>query len=296
MVSGTVFHIQRFCTDDGDGIRTVVFFKGCPLKCLWCHNPESQNPKAQISYNNDLCLRCGACVGVCPQGCHSITPHSHQFSRTACTVCGACAHICPAGVLELAGTSYSVPELLALVLRDKAYYGSRGGLTLSGGEPLMQGQFAVALAKAAKAQGINVCVETSGACAAEILQQMADYADCFLFDYKCHPDDYKTFTGTDFAPIERNLSYLSARQKRIVLRCPIVPGCIRPDHFQCIGQLAKKYAITEVELLPYHDLGIAKCQRFGIPPQPHFDAITKVELQEQAQFISQHYCISAKVR
>ena len=296
MTAGKVFHIQRFCTDDGDGIRTVVFLKGCPLKCLWCHNPESQSPKAQISYNSDLCLHCGACVGVCPQGCHSLTPGGHHFNRAACTACGACADICSAGVLELAGTTYTVEEILALVLRDKPYYGDHGGLTLSGGEPLMQGQFAVALAEAAKDQGINVCVETSGACAADILQQMAGYADCFLFDYKCHPDDYKTYTGTDFAPIERSLSYLSARQKRIVLRCPIVPGCIRPDHFQRIGQLAEKYGISHVELLPYHDLGISKCQRFGIAPQQQFAAITKAELQEKAQYIRNRYRISAIVR
>lgn len=297
MLKGNVFNIQRFCTDDGDGIRTVVFLKGCPLRCLWCHNPESQSANVQLSYDESACVNCRACESVCPNRCHSFDPDGkHQFDRSACIVCGKCADACPSGALECAGKEYTVDEVISLVLRDKDFYQESGGMTLSGGEPLMQGEFSVALAREAKKHGLNVCIETCGFVKRDILEQIIHYTDCFLFDYKCHPADYNAYTGVEFTAIEENLAYLCGQKKRVVLRCPIVPGCIREDHFDRIGQLTQKYGIQEIEFLPYHNLGVSKCYRFDMEIQPTFPSVNKDELQTQARSLMERCEVSVIVR
>lgn len=295
--SGLIFNLQRFCTDDGDGIRTTVFFKGCPLHCLWCHNPESQSPTHEICFDSDACILCGACAAACPQGCHTgNVADARAFARESCERCGLCADVCPTGALSVIGKHQTVREILAEAKKDVDFYGKDGGITLSGGEPLAQPQLAIALAKEAKRQGLNVCVETSGFCAAETLEAIVPFVDCFLFDYKCAPADYPALVGAPFSVIEKSLAFLAANARRTVLRCPIVPECIREDHFESIALLMRRYRIAEAQLLPYHRLGIGKCKRLGRPEQRAFTEPSKNELFSIAYALSEKHGLRITVK
>ena len=294
---GLIFNVQRFCTEDGDGIRTTVFFKGCPLHCPWCHNPESQGFAPQIYFDSDACILCGACEAVCKEHCHAVKAReAHSFDRAPCTSCGLCTDACPTGALAVIGKYRTAKEVLQEALKDKDYYGTNGGITLSGGEPLAQPQFAIALAKAAKDAGMNVCIETSGYCDMRVLEEILPFVDCFLFDYKCEPEDYPSLVGTDFDPIHENLAFLCANAKRVVLRCPIVPECIKEDHLESIGHLMQKFSLTEAELLPYHKLGIEKCKRLGRPEQRAFTEPNKNELLSIARALSEKYGVRITVK
>ena len=264
-VKGTILQVQRFCTHDGPGIRTTVFLKGCPLSCLWCHNPESQARGRELLYDADKCLHCLRCVTVCPQGCHTAAG-GHTFSRERCVSCFAClSPLCPA--LEAAGRETDDGEILAEVLRDKLYYDrSGGGLTLSGGEPFYQSAFALSLLRGAKEAGISTCVETCGAAETRVLAESAAWTDLYLFDCKeTDPARHRAFTGADNAHILKNLRSLDALGKATVLRCPVIPGYNdRPDHFAAVAALAEElHHILRVEVEPYHTLGAEKYRRLG---------------------------------
>lgn len=268
-MNGIILNVQRACTRDGPGIRTTVFFKGCPLRCAWCHNPETQARAPELLYRPDACLRCFRCAAVCPAGCHSRTPDgSHRFDRARCTACGRClSPLCPA--LEKAGKTVSVEEVMAVVLRDRAYYErSGGGLTLSGGEPLYQPEFCLELLAAAKREGLHTCVETCGAASPDVLARAAALTDRFLYDCKeTDPDRHRALTGADPAPILANLALLDRLGKPVSLRCPVIPTVNdRPDHFAAVADLANRYrVISEVVLEPYHTLGVGKYERLGRP-------------------------------
>ncbi|MBQ4452808.1 MAG: glycyl-radical enzyme activating protein [Clostridia bacterium] len=266
-MKGTVFNIQRFCLHDGPGIRTAVFFKGCPLHCAWCHNPESQLSRAEIFYKPDSCLKCGACVQACPKGLHAVSGPVHTYDRTLCEACGACASVCPAGALELCGRRMETGEVLLSVLRDKDFYSSSGGgLTLTGGEPMAQPGFALELAQKAHEAGIHVCVETCGYCAAKDLAGIVPYTDLFLYDFKLADGEaHKRWTGADNRLIMQNLSLLSRAGADIVLRCPIIPGVNDTrGHMEDIARTAHMNpGIRQIDLEPYHPLGIEKCLRLG---------------------------------
>jgi pyruvate formate lyase activating enzyme len=265
-MNGNILNVQRFCTHDGPGIRTTVFLKGCPLHCLWCHNPESQAPKREVLYNAEKCLDCRRCLALCQQNCHTLGEDHHQYDRAGCLACGACiSPLCPA--LELAGESASVEAVLEEVLKDKAFYdNSGGGLTLSGGEPLYQAEFCLALLSAAKENGLHVCVETCGLASPEILEKLAPLVDIFLFDYKeTDPERHKEYTGVENTQILQNLRLLNELGKQIVLRCPIIPTLNdREDHFKGIAALAEELEqVTEICVEPYHAYGSGKYRRLG---------------------------------
>ena len=263
-MNGNILNIQRFCTDDGPGIRTTVFLKGCPLSCVWCHNPESQSPKRELMYAPDKCLHCLQCTLLCPVKCHKKGADGHEFDRTACISCGRCLTVlCDA--LEGKGDIMSADEVLAEVRKDKAFYeNSGGGLTLSGGEPLSQSAFCRELLTKAKAEGIHVCIETCGFATRQSVAEIAPLVDIFLFDYKeSDPERHKTYTGAELSVILQNLQYLDSLGKRIILRCPIIPGYNdRPDHFEGIASLASSLShIEEITVEPYHTLGADKYRR-----------------------------------
>ena len=263
---GRIFDIQHFSVSDGPGIRTTVFFKGCPLRCAWCHNPESYIAETQILVHLQKCTNCALCTAVCPHGCHSVG-ESRGFSAEACTVCGACVRRCPSGAISLVGRDVTAKEVLDAVLEDAVFYEtSGGGITLSGGEPMAQPHFAIALAKAAKAAGLHVCMETSGYCKAEHLQAIAPYIDLFLFDYKCADSEkHIAYTGVDNREILANLRMLDAIGAKTVLRCPLIPAHnMEPWHIEgIIGTAQSLTHLAEIHLEPYHNLGISKREGLG---------------------------------
>ena len=266
MVKGLIFNIQRFSLHDGPGIRTGVFLKGCPLRCRWCHNPEGLSGTAELEYNPVKCIGCGRC-SVCPKGLHITEKGVHTFERAGCVECFACVDKCPSGALLKAGKEYTVEEVMKQVEADRPFYdNSGGGITLSGGEPLLQWEFSAELLKAAHSRGINTAVETSGFASDGAFDAVVPFTDLFLFDYKVtDPEDHKKFTGVDREPILRNLRRLNSEGKRLVLRCPIVPGVNDvASHFDAIAALANELDSTErVDLEPYHELGAAKYAKFG---------------------------------
>ncbi len=263
---GLIFNIQRFCVHDGPGIRTTVFLKGCPLNCLWCHNPESKENRIQIAYRALQCVGCGSCVSVCPTHSHRLSADGHVFDRRDCLCCGACAGVC-SGALEVVGRETTVSAVLLEVLRDRLFYkNSGGGVTLSGGEPMAQYPFALALLKGAKAKGLCTCMETCGYAPSEQFEKIARYVDLFLYDYKeTDAVKHKRFTGAEPELILNNLGLLDRLGKDIVLRVPMIPGFNdRPDHFEGIAETANRLKnIREIQVMPYHSLGSEKCESLG---------------------------------
>lgn len=267
-VKGRLFDIQRFSVHDGPGIRTSVFLKGCPLRCLWCHNPEGISTKPVISYDARKCAACGACARACPER-HSVQNGQHVYNRAGCNGCGACAEACLFEALELAGREATVDEVMDTVRRDLPFYRGVGGLTITGGEPTLQADFATALAAAAQAEGISVCVETCGYSPGHALLALAAYTDLFLFDIKeTDAVRHKAYTGVDPAPIISNLRALDAAGHAVMLRCPMIPGFNdRPEHMEGIAAIANTLSnVRGIELMPYHPLGKGKAERFGLAP------------------------------
>ena len=263
---GQIFNIQRFCVNDGPGIRTTVFCKGCPLRCVWCHNPESQNPKTELMFDDANCVMCGKCIGVCPNGCHGFDVGTHTIDRKKCTGCLKCTEI-GCGALEGTGYEVSVDDVMKKVLSDRIFYEkSGGGMTLSGGEPLFQPEFAEALLKTAKSEGLHTCVETCGFAKWETVERIAAYTDIFLFDIKeTSPELHEKYTGASNSMIFDNLRRLDEAGKEIVLRCPIIPGMNdRDEHLYSIAGLAESLShILEINVEPYHPLGVSKCAKLG---------------------------------
>lgn len=281
-MAGRIFDIQRFCIHDGPGIRTTVFLKGCPLRCLWCSNPESISPKSQLSYVPDRCIGCGDCVKLCAPVALSRGPDGKVLvDRDRCTNCGDCTPVCDAKALEMVGRTAEVDEVLDVVLRDSDYYAQTGGgMTLSGGEPLLQPDFAEDLLHAAKGRGLHCCVETSGYAGWDVLDRIRLAVDLWLFDYKeSDPNRHAKFTGRELQTIVQRLRQLHDAGAKILLRCPMIPGHnARADHLDGIVALARQLPnLQGVELLPYFDFWRAKLKRFGFraelpesvkPPSP----------------------------
>lgn len=266
MAEGLIFNIQRFCINDGPGIRTTVFFKGCPLSCLWCHNPESQKKAAELLFFRDKCINCGKCALACENGVH-IFDGMHIVQREKCIACRSCEAVCRYNALELTGRTASADEVIKTVLADKEFFDdSGGGLTLSGGEPFMQPEFMLELLKKAKESSVHTCVETCGFTSSQRLLGASEYVDIFLFDYKLSDSElHRKYTGVGNEAILDNLRLLSDNGSKIILRCPVIPGVNDNEHhFRAIGETAEKFSgITGVEIAPYHELGLSKSDSLG---------------------------------
>jgi pyruvate formate lyase activating enzyme len=269
---------MRFSLHDGPGIRTTVFLKGCPLSCLWCHNPESQSRKPEVMYAEDRCVRCGDCVKACEHGALTWADGPiRDLSR--CLQCGECAKACFADARRMVGECVSVSEIVARLRRDLVFFDqSGGGVTFSGGEPLMQPEFLFAALKSCKAQGIHTAVDTCGHASLETMARIASVADLFLFDVKLvDPERHKEFTGVSNVLILKNLASLVESKKRVMVRIPVVPG-VNDDEANITASmdLLSRMGVQHVDLLSYHQTGTEKYQRLGskyelqnlVPPSP----------------------------
>ena len=266
-MKAVIFDIQKFSLHDGPGIRTTVFFKGCPLRCLWCHNPESWKHTPQIFCTPSKCIGCGKCAAVCGNECHKFGPNGHIFERDNCSVCGKCTEACPAECLELCGRAYSVEEVIAEVLKDRIFYeNSGGGMTLSGGEPMMQFDFALELSRKAREAGLHIAMETCGFAPQENFEAILPYIDLFLFDIKStDPEKHRRFTGQDFSLIHENLRMIDRCGKKFRLRCPLIPGMNDSEkELSGIAALANTLDnVQGIDIEPYHPLGVSKAERLG---------------------------------
>jgi pyruvate formate lyase activating enzyme len=265
-MKANVFEIKRFAVHDGDGIRTTVFFKGCPLSCLWCHNPEGIGFSPELAYYSHKCVRCGECVSVCPNGAHKIDGTGHVFDRSLCNACGKCAEVCLGAALTLYGRGMTVDELLPLLLEDHDFYeSSGGGVTLSGGECLMQWQFCLELAKRLRAEGISCAIDTSGYVKREVLDELIPYVDIFLYDLKAIDEEtHVKCTGHSNAVILENMKYLSERGAKIEVRIPFVPDYNSADIEKMAELLENIETLTKVRVLPYHSYASTKYSALGM--------------------------------
>lgn len=262
MSAALVTKIQRFSTHDGDGIRTVVFLKGCPLDCKWCHNPETKKAENQLYYINRLCIGCGLCKTVCEQNAQEFTPDGrHVYHPKKCMLCMKCVSACPAKAMERVAEYMTTEQIMEVVCRDKPFYGLNGGLTLSGGEPLIHAELCVELLASAKAQPLTTAVETCGFVSREVIRRVVPLTDCFLWDIKdTNPVRHKANTGVDNKLILENLKYADSLGAKTVLRCIVLKGInAEPAHFQAVSEIyhALRHC-SGVELLPYHTYGGSK--------------------------------------
>lgn len=261
-----VTQIQQFCMHDGPGLRTTVFLKGCPLRCRWCHNPETQKTTPELLYAPAQCIGCAAC-GLCPQNAHSFAG-GHTFNRTDCTGCGLCASVCPSGALKQDSTVYTHRQILAEVLADRPFYGQTGGLTLSGGEPLYQAKGALELLRAAKEAGLSTCVDTSGYFSAAYIPALRECTDLFLWDIKDTDEKrHIAYTGVSNKKIIRNLLAADEAGIPTILRCILVKGVnVNKEHLTALFQLYSSLKHCQrVDFLPYHSLGGEKYALLGRP-------------------------------
>lgn len=264
--TGVVFDIQRCSMHDGPGIRTTVFLKGCPLRCQWCHNPESQRRAPELYFMDMRCALCGECVAACPNGCHRVDAEGHAIDREKCTACGRCVEACFTGALEIKGSEMTVERVLQDVLADRAYYErSGGGVTVSGGEPLAQFAFTRELLRRCREEGVHTCIETCGFAPEEHVREIQPLVDHFLFDYKATGEAHRALTGVDNMGILANLDLLLSLGSAVTLRCPLVPGVNDADeHLMAIAELERKYPkLKGIELMAYHNMGVAKSARIG---------------------------------
>lgn len=270
MNAPTIIHIQKFSIHDGDGIRTTVFLKGCPLSCAWCHNPESQNYQPELMFDAERCTGCGSCIAVCPHQAIALTDSGlAETDREKCTACGLCVLSCIYNARSVVGMRVPVGELVRRLLRDRMFYEvSGGGVTLSGGEVMAQDMaYMEELVRALHHEEVSVNIDTCGDAPYENFQKLLPYIDTFLYDLKAAtPQIHRQYTGRDNARIIENLKRLSADGAKINLRIPVIPGVnSSEEEMQKMIQLIHDHGIrlVQVNLLPYHKVGMDKNLRLG---------------------------------
>lgn len=290
MRNAFLMDIKQFAVHDGPGIRTTFFLKGCSLRCVWCHNPEGIGREAQIAYYSRKCASCGACAEVCPTGASGMRGGAHEFDRALCTACGACVRECPVDAYRLFGREISSDEAVAIAEKDEPFYtSSGGGITVSGGEPLLQADFVEEFFRKLRAKGLGTAVDTCGNVPWESFEKVLPLTDIFLFDVK-HIDSarHRELTGAGNELIISNLKRLSASGARIEVRIPLVPGC-NDDRatLEGIGALLGSLNIERAKLLPYHSMARSKYAALGMPDTlPNVPSPTDGELKSAATVLA----------
>ena len=272
-LKGMIFNVQRFSIHDGEGIRTVVFFKGCPLSCKWCANPESQNFHSELRYNSIFCIGCKSCINACPVNALKLDPELGICrDKKLCRECFTCTTVCPAKALIKEGREVSVDELIAEISSDKVFFDSSGGgVTFSGGEALAQPKFLIALMKKLKEQSYNICIETCLFVPTETIKEIVPLTDAFLCDVK-HVDieKHKQYVGESPELILENLKYIIDSGCDVTVRIPVIPNFNHDaESMRQIADKLEKLKVKKVHLLPFHQLGENKYQQLGRPYEMH---------------------------
>ena len=290
MIEGNIFNIEHFAIHDGPGIRTTVFLKGCPMACIWCHNPEGLSGKRHIIRYYKKCIGCGECIKGCPQGALEIsTTNGIVFDSEKCIACGKCVEICCANAIEMVGSAMSPKQVADILLKDVAFYDeSGGGVTFSGGEPLFQWEFVRECSTLLKKKGIHIAVETSGAVKNDVIKQIAPHVDLFLYDLKhIAPAEHKKYCGMDNENILQNLQTLSAMGKELIIRMVVIPGINdAPKSVERLCRFLKETGgIRSISLLPLHKSATEKYNRldkefliadFEIPDAEKMESVAEI--------------------
>jgi len=290
MKSAAVFEIKRFAIHDGDGIRTTVFFKGCPLKCVWCHNPEGISDKAELGFYSHKCVNCGSCAAVCPNGAHRMENGLHVFEREKCIACGKCESACHGSALKLYGREMTVDELFKILIEDKMFYEeSGGGVTLSGGECLMKSEFCAELLKKLKEAGISTAVDTSGFVSAKAIERVFPFTDIFLYDIKAFDSEiHKKATGFTNSPILENLALINAMGGKVEVRIPYVPEYNSREIEKIAKHLSTLTCISKVRVLSYHNYASSKYSALGMENTLPEILPTDEEIENAKQILRAH--------
>lgn len=299
---GTVFNIQHFCIHDGPGIRTNVFVKGCPLRCQWCANPESQLRLPQLMYLEDRCVGCGECMAVCEKGAvtwRGTRGGRVRTDRKRCVSCGACVEKCPVKAREITGRTVTAGEVFREVEGDRLFYGNDGGVTVTGGEALAQPEFTAAVVTLCHRAGITTAVETCGAAPWSVMEPVLRETDTVLYDIKQMDSAlHREFTGVGNEQILENLERISNETAcAIWVRCPVVPGCNdTEENFHALGRflLGKNIRCQEVHLLPYHNLGVGKRQELEPEGEGFVSRTPTEEEMERLRDIVRNYGFTVK--
>ena len=289
-ISGRITDVLRFSLEDGPGIRTTVFLKGCPLRCFWCHNPESLSKDMQLQYFEEKCTGCGDCVMSCPVNAQNMSEGQHTFNRKICIACGKCVDVCCFGALKLAGKDVDVNVLMKTIVKDRRYYEtSGGGVTLSGGEPLMQPEFCQLLLKQCKAQGINTAIETCGYWDWQAVHSVIEFTDYFIIDIKAFNEKlHKDVTGVSNKRILENIKKISEAGNKIIIRTPVIPGVNdNEEEIQSIAGFVRDLkGVLTYELLPFHHMGRNKYKSLDmLDLSKDLDAPSKEKMDELRGYI-----------
>ncbi|NVM04080.1 MAG: glycyl-radical enzyme activating protein [Candidatus Helarchaeota archaeon] len=295
---GTIFNIQRYSIHDGPGIRTLVFFKGCPLRCLWCSNPESQNKYPEILFSSVKCIGCGKCAEVCPEDA-IIKSDDKRINRDKCNLCLKCIETCYAEALEVAGKKMTVEEVIKEVEKDRPFYEkSGGGITVSGGEPLMQPKFLKELLKECKNRGINTAIETCGYVNWTTFNEVLEYIDLILFDLK-HSDsnNHEELTGKNNNIIIENIKKISDLKKPMIIRFPLIPGCNDSiENIKRIGEFVKILdGVNEINIIPFHRLGESKYEKLDMKWTMHDVKPPEKDRLDEIKKILESYGLKVKI-